>query len=121
MSTGPIPHISQGQISFLDPAVVLPVMAAVTTRLGLGATLSTSFHTAYHLARWLASLDALSGGRAAWNVVTSATELEARNAGMEALPPRGERYDRAAQGRAGLLRPWGRLGLTGIGLDHRQA
>ncbi len=84
-----------GQISFLDPAVVLPVMAAATTRLGLGATLSTSFHTAYHLARWLASLDALSGGRAAWNVVTSATELEARNAGMEALPPREERYDRA--------------------------
>ena len=84
-----------GQISFLDPTVVLPVMAAATTHLGLGATLSTSFHTAYHLARWLGSLDAMSGGRVAWNVVTSATELEARNAGMAELPPRGERYDRA--------------------------
>ena len=84
-----------GQISFLDPTVVLPVMAAVTRNLGLGATLSTSFHTAYHLARWLGSLDAMSGGRVAWNVVTSATELEARNAGLQALPPREERYDRA--------------------------
>jgi FMN-dependent oxidoreductase (nitrilotriacetate monooxygenase family) len=84
-----------GQISFLDPTVVLPVMAAVTSHLGLGATLSTSFHTAYHLARWLASLDVLSKGRVAWNVVTSATELEAMNAGLDALPPREQRYDRA--------------------------
>jgi FMN-dependent oxidoreductase (nitrilotriacetate monooxygenase family) len=75
--------------------VVLPVMAAATTRLGLGATLSTSFHTAYHLARWLGSLDAMSGGRVAWNVVTSATDLEAKNAGMDELPPRDQRYDRA--------------------------
>ncbi len=84
-----------GQISYLDPTVVLPVMAAATRRLGLGATLSTSFHTAYHLARWLGSLDAMSGGRVAWNVVTSATDLEARNAGLEELPPRELRYDRA--------------------------
>jgi FMN-dependent oxidoreductase (nitrilotriacetate monooxygenase family) len=84
-----------GQISYLDPTVVLPVMAAATRHLGLGATLSTSFHTAYHLARWLGSLDAMSGGRVAWNVVTSATDLEARNAGLDELPPREERYDRA--------------------------
>ncbi|HTZ79736.1 MAG TPA: LLM class flavin-dependent oxidoreductase [Stellaceae bacterium] len=84
-----------GQISFLDPTVVLPVMAAVTRNLGLGATLSTSFHTAYHLARWLGSLDVMSKGRVAWNVVTSATDLEARNAGLDELPPRDERYDRA--------------------------
>jgi len=84
-----------GQISFLDPTVVLPVMAAATRHLGLGATLSTSFHSAYHLARWLASLDVMSKGRVAWNVVTSATDLEARNAGLDELPPREERYDRA--------------------------
>src|SRR5260221_11506233 len=84
-----------GQTSFLDPTVVLPVMAAVTRHLGLGATLSTSFHTAYHLARWLASLDVMSKGRVAWNVVTSATDLEARNAGLDELPPRELRYDRA--------------------------
>ncbi len=84
-----------GQISFLDPTVVLPIMANATRHLGLGATLSTSFHTAYHLARWLGSLDVLSKGRVAWNVVTSATDLEAQNAGMTELPPREERYDRA--------------------------
>jgi FMN-dependent oxidoreductase (nitrilotriacetate monooxygenase family) len=84
-----------GQISFLDPTVVLPVMAAATRHLGLGATLSTSFHTAYHLARWLGSLDVMSKGRVAWNVVTSATDLEAKNAGMDELPPRDQRYDRA--------------------------
>ncbi len=84
-----------GQISYLDPTVVLPVMAAATRHLGLGATLSTSFHSAYHLARWLASLDVMSKGRVAWNVVTSATNLEAQNAGLDELPPREERYDRA--------------------------
>ena len=90
------PYVRRGgQISFLDPTVVLPVMAAVTKHLGLGATLSTSFHTPYHLARWLGSLDVLSGGRVAWNVVTSATDLEAQNAGMDELPPREQRYDRA--------------------------
>jgi FMN-dependent oxidoreductase (nitrilotriacetate monooxygenase family) len=84
-----------GQISYLDPTVVLPVMAAATRHLGLGATLSTTFHSAYHLARWLGSLDVMSGGRVAWNVVTSATDLEAKNAGLDELPPREERYDRA--------------------------
>jgi FMN-dependent oxidoreductase (nitrilotriacetate monooxygenase family) len=84
-----------GQISFLDPTVVLPVMATVTRHLGLGATLSTTFHSAYHLARWLGSLDVMSGGRVAWNVVTSATDLEAQNAGLDELPPREQRYDRA--------------------------
>ncbi len=84
-----------GQISFLDPTVVPPVMAAATRHLGLGATLPTSFHTAYHLARWLGSLDAMSKGRVAWNVVRSATDLEAQNAGLDELPPRDGRYDRA--------------------------
>ena len=90
------PYVRRGgQISYLDPTVVLPIMAAATRHLGLGATLSTTFHTPYHLARWLGSLDVLSGGRVAWNVVTSATNLEAQNAGMDELPPREERYDRA--------------------------
>ncbi len=84
-----------GQISFLDPMTVLPLMARVTKHLGLGATLSTTFFPAYHLARMLGSLDKLSGGRAAWNIVTSATDTEARNFGAEKIPPREERYDRA--------------------------
>ena len=84
-----------GQISYLDPMLVLPLMARVTTHLGLGATLSTTFHPPYLLARMLASLDLLSNGRAAWNVVTSATDMEARNFGLENLPAKQTRYDHA--------------------------
>ena len=84
-----------GQITYLDPLMVLPLMARVTKHIGLGATLSTTFMTPYYLARTMASLDMITGGRAAWNVVTSATELEARNFGMDGLPPKDLRYDRA--------------------------
>lgn len=84
-----------GQISYLDPMMVLPLMARATKHLGLGATLSTTFQHPYLIARMLSSLDHLSGGRAAWNIVTSATELEARNFGLDALPPKETRYDQA--------------------------
>ena len=83
-----------GQISYLDPLTILPIMAQATRHLGLGATLSTSFHHPYHLARTLASLDMLSGGRACWNIVTSSTDFEARNFGMSDLPDKDLRYER---------------------------
>jgi FMN-dependent oxidoreductase (nitrilotriacetate monooxygenase family) len=82
-----------GQISYLDPLTILPIMAAATQHLGLGATLSTTFHHPYHLARTLASLDLLSGGRACWNIVTSSTDFEARNFGLPELPDKDLRYD----------------------------
>jgi FMN-dependent oxidoreductase (nitrilotriacetate monooxygenase family) len=108
-----------GQISYLDPTVVLPVMAAATRHLGLGATLSTSFHTAYHLARWLGSLDAMSGGRVAWNVVTSATDLEAKNAGMDELPPRELRYDRADEVMEACMALWNSWDADALVRDKR--
>jgi FMN-dependent oxidoreductase (nitrilotriacetate monooxygenase family) len=108
-----------GQISYLDPTVVLPVMAAVTRHLGLGATLSTSFHSAYHLARWLASLDVMSKGRVAWNVVTSATDLEARNAGLDELPPRDLRYDRADEVMEACFALWDSWDDDALVLDKR--
>jgi FMN-dependent oxidoreductase (nitrilotriacetate monooxygenase family) len=83
-----------GQLSYLDPLTVLPIMATVTKHLGLGATLSTTFHHPYHLARTLASLDLLSNGRACWNVVTSSTDFEARNFGLDNLPAKDLRYER---------------------------
>ncbi len=95
-----------GQMSLLDPMMVLPLMAAVTTRLGLGSTLSTTFNGPYHLARSLGSLDLLSKGRAAWNVVTSATDYEARNCGMDDLPPKEARYDRADDVLAACFALW---------------
>jgi hypothetical protein len=83
-----------GQITYLDPMAVLPLMARVTKHLGIGATLSTTFCSPYWLARTLASLDLLSKGRICWNVVTSATDMEALNFGQDGIPPREERYDR---------------------------
>lgn len=105
-----------GQISYLDPMVVLPVMAAATSHLGLGITLSTTFHNPYHLARWLSSLDVLSGGRAAWNIVTSAAELEAKNVGGT-LPPREERYDRADEVLEACCALWGSWDADAFVLD----
>jgi FMN-dependent oxidoreductase (nitrilotriacetate monooxygenase family) len=84
-----------GQLSLLDPMTVLPLMARVTRHLGLGTTISTTFNPPYQIARSLGSLDLLSRGRAAWNVVTSATDYEARNFGLDGVPPKDQRYDRA--------------------------
>ena len=80
-----------GQLSLLDPMVLLPLMARVTERLGLGVTLSTSFVPAFSAARWLGSLDLISKGRAAWNVVTTARDFEAQNFGLAGLPPKDQR------------------------------
>ncbi len=84
-----------GQVCLLDPAVVLPMMARVTEHIGLGLTYSSTFNHPYQIARMLSSLDHLSGGRAAWNVVASTSTLEARNFGMDEMPGRSRRYDRA--------------------------
>lgn len=84
-----------GQLSLIDPMTVLPLMARVTRHLGLGNTISTTFNQPYHIARSLGSLDLLSRGRAAWNVVTSATDFEARNFGLDGVPAKDQRYDRA--------------------------
>lgn len=80
---------------YLDPIVTLASVASATTTIGLGATVSTSFVPPYDLARRLLTLDHLSGGRVAWNIVTSTTDAEARNMGLDAIAPKQARYDRA--------------------------
>jgi FMN-dependent oxidoreductase (nitrilotriacetate monooxygenase family) len=84
-----------GQVCLLDPAVLLPIMARVTSRIGLGLTYSSTFNHPYQIARMLATLDHVSAGRAAWNVVASTSTLEARNFGLNEMPGRTSRYDRA--------------------------
>lgn len=79
----------------LDPLLVLSALAATTSRVGLACTVSTTYFEPYAVARALATLDHLSGGRAAWNIVTSFQEAEARNFGRDAHLGREERYDRA--------------------------
>ncbi|WP_250993598.1 LLM class flavin-dependent oxidoreductase [Agrobacterium vitis] len=84
-----------GALSLRDPIPILAMMSRVTKHIGLGATLSTTFVNPYQIARVLGTLDVLSGGRMAWNVVTSASSTEARNFGLEAMPGRSERYEKA--------------------------
>jgi FMN-dependent oxidoreductase (nitrilotriacetate monooxygenase family) len=79
----------------LDLSVVLGLIAGVTDRIGLGATYSTTYYSPFHVARTFATLDHLTGGRAAWNVVTSVNDGEARNHGVDAILDHDARYDRA--------------------------
>ncbi|MCG5214304.1 LLM class flavin-dependent oxidoreductase [Streptosporangium sp. KLBMP 9127] len=80
----------------LEPLTLLAALATVTERIGLIATASTTYNEPFHLARKFASLDHISGGRAGWNIVTSAGEAEALNFGIE-RPAHSERYDRAEE------------------------
>ena len=79
----------------LEPLQVLAAMAGATKHLGLTATKSTSYYEPFDIARGIATLDHLSGGRAAWNIVTSFQDAEARNFSREEHIPRDKRYDRA--------------------------
>ena len=74
-----------------EPISMLAALATTTTHLGLGATMSTSYMEPFNVARFYASLDHLSGGRAAWNAVTSSNPRSAPNFGRE-HPPHDARY-----------------------------
>ncbi|MQT14632.1 LLM class flavin-dependent oxidoreductase [Segnochrobactrum spirostomi] len=80
-----------------EPLTVLSALAMVTSRIGLVATASTTYNDPFNLARRFASLDHISGGRAAWNLVTSATASEAANFSRDSHPDHGDRYARARE------------------------
>ena len=81
----------------LEPTVLLTAIAAVTNRIGLIATASTTYNDPYNLARRFASVDHVSHGRAGWNVVTTAGPEAARNFGLDDQPSHASRYERAAE------------------------
>lgn len=76
----------------LEPLTLLSALAMTTSRIGLAATASTTYTEPYNLARYFASLDHLSGGRAAWNVVTGAFPEAAANFSRDKHPSHAERY-----------------------------
>ncbi|WP_426363136.1 NtaA/DmoA family FMN-dependent monooxygenase [Streptomyces sp. E-08] len=80
-----------------ESITVLNALAAVTERLGLAATVNATFNEPYELARRLASLDHLSEGRAAWNVVTSSDAFTGENFRRGGYLDRADRYTRAAE------------------------
>jgi FMN-dependent oxidoreductase (nitrilotriacetate monooxygenase family) len=89
-----------------EPLTLLSALAVVTTRIGLAATVSTTYNEPYTIARTLAMLDFLSNGRAAANLVTSSTDQEAQNFGRPRHMDHATRYARAGEFAAILRKLW---------------
>jgi FMN-dependent oxidoreductase (nitrilotriacetate monooxygenase family) len=89
--------LETGIIWGLDPLLTLATVAAATEHIGLIGSVSTTFNVPYIVARWFASLDHLSRGRASWNVVTTYDDDVAVKFGRPHLPDPQERYRRAAE------------------------
>lgn len=90
----------------LEPTSVLMAMAMATSRLGLGATYSTTYYEPFHVARLFATLDLMTKGRVAWNVVTSMNDSEAANFGHSEHLEHDLRYDRADEFMEVVLGHW---------------
>ena len=90
----------------LDAVTVLTVMGMATRRLGLGATYSTTYYEPFHVARVFQTLDLMTDGRAAWNVVTSLNDGEAQNMGRDEVLDHDLRYDRADEFMEVVLGHW---------------
>ncbi|ODN71761.1 LLM class flavin-dependent oxidoreductase [Methylobrevis pamukkalensis] len=95
LNTSPTMHPSM--VVRLEPLTLLSVLSTVTSRIGLAATASTTYSEPYNLARLFASLDHLSGGRAAWNIVAGAFPAAAANFSLKEHPEHSERYRIAAE------------------------
>lgn len=91
----------------LEPLTLLSALAAVTEKIGLIATVSTSFNEPFNVARRFSSLDHISKGRAGWNVITSGTDEEAVNFNFDRIPPHAERYMRAKEFMDVAIKLWG--------------
>ena len=85
------------KVAGFEPVTLFSALAPLTTHLGFIATASTTYEEPYNLARKFASLDLISGGRAGWNVVTTATESAAQNFNLDHQHPHAFRYKRAGE------------------------
>ncbi|MGY4645311.1 LLM class flavin-dependent oxidoreductase [Cellulomonas sp. URHB0016] len=105
-----VPHLAanveHGAAGWLEPITTLASIAAATEHIGLIATASTTFYEPYNLARLFSSLDHLSGGRAGWNIVTTASAGAAGNFGLTSFPDVEERYARATEFVETVTRLW---------------
>jgi len=104
----------------MDPITVLMTMGMATTHLGLGATYSTSYYEPFHVARVFATVDLMSEGRAAWNVVTSLNDNEAKNMGRDHTVAHDERYDLADEFMEIVLGHWNSWDDDAIVLDRKR-
>jgi len=92
--------------SRLEPLTLLGALSAVTTHIGLVATMSTTYAEPFSVARFFASLDQISHGRAGWNLVTSLKDAEAQNFGRDAHASHADRYARAREFAEVVLGLW---------------
>jgi FMN-dependent oxidoreductase (nitrilotriacetate monooxygenase family) len=84
-------------VTSFEPFTLLSALSQVTDKIGLAATASTTYDEPYHIARRFASLDHLSNGRAAWNIVTTGNPESAKNFGLDEHVEHGSRYKRARE------------------------
>ncbi|MGN9809907.1 LLM class flavin-dependent oxidoreductase [Micromonospora sp. BQ11] len=91
------PAVRHNIQAVFEPITLLAALATATEHVGLIATASTTYNEPFNLARKFASLDHLSGGRAGWNIVTSAQAREAWNFNLDDHPAHADRYRRAAE------------------------
>ena len=103
----------------LDLVSILTAMGLATSKLGLGATYSTTYYEPFHVARVFATLDHMLGGRAAWNVVTSLNDSEAHNMGADDHLEHDLRYDRADEFLEIVLSHWDSWGDDAIIQDRQ--
>jgi FMN-dependent oxidoreductase (nitrilotriacetate monooxygenase family) len=95
LSTGV--NVKRNLMTAMEPTNLLAALAPATSRIGLIATASTSYNDPFNLARRFATIDHLSNGRVGWNIVTSASEAEARNFSLDHRADHADRYRRAAE------------------------
>ncbi len=81
------------QVPLIDPVMLVPAMAAVTSHLGFGVTCTTTYEPPFLFARRMSTLDALTGGRIGWNIVTGYLDSAARAVGLQSNVPHDQRYD----------------------------
>lgn len=93
-------------VAHLEPVTLLAALSGATEHIGLVATASTTYWEPFHIARLFASLDHLSGGRAAWNIVTSNGIGETENFRSDGHPDHAARYARAREAVAVVRRLW---------------
>ncbi|MFD0679656.1 MULTISPECIES: LLM class flavin-dependent oxidoreductase [unclassified Paenibacillus] len=83
------------QVPVNDPALIIPAMAYATKHLGFAVTVTTTYEHPYAHARRMSTLDHLTQGRLAWNIVTSYLPSAAKNFGLDGMLDHDERYERA--------------------------
>ncbi len=104
----------------MDPLPILGALSAITEYIGLGATRSTTYDAPYNIAREFATLDHISAGRAAWNVVTSMNDGEALNFGSVPHLGHDERYDRADEFMEVSFKLWDSWEPDALVLDRKK-